>query len=176
MKLFFRGLFHFLLSICMKIPCHLFRRILCKLLFKSFSMSCNICRNIDFRNPYNISIGEYTTINKDCVIDGRGFCVIGNNVDIAQDVNIWTEQHDYNSHNYEAVAKKVIIEDYAWIASRATILPGVRIGRGAVVASGAVVTKDVPPMAVVGGVPAKIISHRDPEALNYMLTYRTWFS
>lgn len=50
-----------------------------------------------------------------------------------------------------------MIENYVWLASRVTVLPGVTIGRGAVVAAGAVVTKDVPPLAIVGGVPAKII-------------------
>lgn len=72
-------------------------------------------------------------------------------------MNIWTEQHDYNSPTYASVEKPVIIEDYVWIASRATILPGVTIGKESVVASGAVVTKDVPPLSIVGGVPARII-------------------
>ena len=100
---------------------------------------------------------------------------IGDNVDIAQDDNIWTEQHDYNSPTYASVCKPVIIEDYVWIASRATILPGVTIGKGAVVASGAVVTKDVPPLAIVAGVPAKIIGKRKEEALQYSQYCRAWF-
>ena len=53
----------------------------------------------------------------------------------------------------------MIIEDYVWLASRVTVLPGVHNGRGAVVASGAVVTKDVPPLAIVAGIPAKIIGY-----------------
>lgn len=64
----------------------------------------------------------------------------------------------------------VIIDDYVWIASRATILPGVHIGRGAVVASGAVVTKDVPPLAIVGGVPAKILKYRK-DCMKYKLGF-----
>lgn len=99
---------------------------------------------------------------------------IGNNVDIAQEVNIWTEQHDYNSATYASTGGEVVIEDYVWIASRATILPGVTIGRGAVVASCAVVTKDVPSMAIVAGIPAKIIGHRQ-DCLDYKLGCRAWF-
>ena len=95
--------------------------------------------------------------------------IIGNNVDIAQETNIWTEQHDYNSPTYKPVCKEVIIEDYVWLASRVTVLPGVHIGRGAVVASGAVVTKDVSPLAIVAGVPAIIIGYRKEEALQYHL-------
>ena len=100
---------------------------------------------------------------------------IGNNVDIAQEGNIWTEQHDYNSPTYASVCKPVRIEDYVWVATRATILPGVTIGKGAVVASGAVVTKDVPPLAIVAGVPARVIGQRNESALKYTLYSRAWF-
>lgn len=104
-----------------------------------------------------------------------GGVFIGNNVDIAQATNIWTEQHDYNSPTYKSVCKEVIIDDYVWLASRATVLPGVHIGRGAVVASGTVVTKNVPPLAIVAGVPAKIIGYRKEEVLQYKLGDRAWF-
>ena len=67
-----------------------------------------------------------------------------------------------------------VIEDYVWIASRATILPGVKIGRGAVIASCAVVTKDVPPLAIVAGVPAKIIGWRKNN-MDYKLGKGPWF-
>lgn len=99
---------------------------------------------------------------------------IGNNVDLAQEVNIWTEQHDYDDSNYVPIKAPVIIDDYVWIASRATILPGVSIGRGAVVASGAVVTKDVPPLTIVGGIPAKPIGKRK-DNFTYKLGTRPWF-
>lgn len=175
MKELISGIYHFLLSILMWIPCHPLRRLVCKAFMKDFSWSSGIYRNVDIRSPYRIIVGHHTNINKKCVIDGRGGVIIGNNVDIAQETNIWTEQHDYNSPIYEAVSKPVIIEDYVWIASRATILPGVTIGRGAVVASGAVVTKNVPPFAIVGGVPAKIIGKRKETAIGYTQFCRAWF-
>lgn len=139
-------------------------------------MSSSVFRNVDFRSPYRISIGSHTNINKSCVIDGRSYegVRIGNNVDIAQEVNIWTEQHDYDSPTYATIDAPVIIEDYVWIASRATILPGVRIGRGAIVACGAIVTKDVPPLAIVAGVPAKTIGFRK-NVMSYELGDRVWF-
>ena len=175
MKDFFSGLYHFVLQFFMYIPCHPLRRLVCKICMKEFSWSSAVYRNVDLRSPYRISIGSYTNINKRCVLDGRGVLIISNNVDIAQDVYIWTEQHDYNDIAYKSICAPVIIEDYVWIASRATILPGVKIGRGAVVASGAVVTKDVPPLAIVAGIPAKIIGERNANALQYRQNCRAWF-
>lgn len=159
----------------MWIPCHPLRRIFCRMMMLNFDRSSAICRNVDIRSPYRIYIGANTNINKRCVLDGRGGLTIGSNVDIAQETNIWTEQHDYNDPMYKSVIAPVIIEDYVWLASRVTILPGVTIGRGAVVAAGAVVTKDVPPLVIVGGIPAKIIGYRKQEALKYKLGDRAWF-
>ncbi len=171
---FLAGLYYFVIGIIMWIPCHPLRRIVCMIMMKEFHWNNAVYRNVDIRSPYRISIGEHTVINKKCVIDGRGGLVIGNNVDIAQETNIWTEQHDFNSPDFRPVDKKVFIDDYVWIASRVTILPGVRIGRGAVVASGAVVTKDVPELAIVGGVPAKVIGRRS-DNMTYQPFSREWF-
>ena len=137
-------------------------------MFKKIGKKVKFARNLDIRSPYRISIGNHVHVNKNVLLDGRDFLTIGDNVDIAQEVNIWTMQHDYNDPQYKAVGKPVVIEDYVWIASRATILPGVKIGRGAVVASCAVVTKDVPPLAIVAGVPAKIIGSRK-DCMEYQL-------
>lgn len=174
MRDFISDTVHFILQIIMWVPCHPLRRFICKIMMKRFDTSSSIRRNVDIRSPQRIEIGENCNINKQCVLDGRKGLTIGNNVDIAQEVNIWTEQHDYNSADYKAVGDKVIIEDYVWLASRSTVLPGVTIGRGAVVASGAVVTKDVPPLAIVAGIPAKVIGTRK-DCMNYKLGTRTWF-
>jgi maltose O-acetyltransferase len=64
----------------------------------------------------------------------------------------------------------VVIEDFAWLGSRAMVLPGVTVGKGAVVAAGAVVTRDVPPYAIVGGVPARVIGERE-RGLDYAFDY-----
>lgn len=175
MKDFFSGLLHIALQFIMWVPCHPLRRVVCKAVLKKMSWSCAIFRNVDLRSPYRISIGENTIINKRCVLDGRGGLTIGDNVDIAQEVCIWTEQHDYNSPDYSSVCKSVVIEDYVWVASRAIILPGIKVGRGAVIACGSIVTKDVPPLSIVAGVPAKVIGQRD-DILTYRLGgRRDWF-
>jgi maltose O-acetyltransferase len=151
------------------------RRWYLRLFVKSLGKKTYIGRNVDVKEPSNISIGHHSVINKNVVLNGRGGLVIGNNVDIAQDVFIFTEQHDQNDDMHALVKKSVHIDDYVWIASRATILPGTNIGRGAVVACGSVVTKDVVPMTVVGGVPAKYMSDRK-SGLKYSFNYREKYS
>ena len=135
-----------------------------------FGSQTSFLRGVEFKSPSNIKIGNNCVINPRTLLDGRGTLVIGNNVDIARETNIWTMQHDVNDPNHSAVCAPVIIEDYVWIASRVTILPGVRIGRGAVIATGSVVTHDVPGMAIVAGVPAKTIGIRK-NPLNYNLSF-----
>lgn len=169
-------LFQFILENIMKIPFHWPRNKFLNRYLKKRGSHVEICRNVEIRVPWNISIGNDCVINKRVLLDGRGGeIIIGNCVDIAQDSRIWTAQHDYNNPNYECICKGVIIEDYAWIASNTTILPGVKIGKGAVIATGAIVTKDVPPYTVVGGIPAKKIAERNKN-LNYKLGTNRWFS
>jgi acetyltransferase-like isoleucine patch superfamily enzyme len=124
----------------------------------------------------NISIGRSTVVDRDCILDGRGGINIGDNVNLAPEVAILTAAHDPNSSSFAGVESAVVIDDYAWIGTRAMVLPGVRIGRGAVVAAGAVVTRDVPTLAIVAGVPARQIGERPEAALQYDLgDYRRLF-
>ena len=120
------------------------------------------------REPHKIIIGNHSSIGDSCVLDGRSGLTIGNSVNISTGAWIWTLQHDPNDPNLTATGAPVVIEDYAWISSRTTILPGVTIGKGALVAAGAVVTKSVEPYTIVGGVPAKKIGDRNKD-LNYRL-------
>ena len=87
---------------------------------------------------------------------------------------IWTMEHDPQDSYYGVKGGAVTIEDYAWISCRVVILPGVTIGKGAVVAAGAVVTKDVAPYTIVGGVPAKKIGTRTKD-LRYQLRFHKAF-
>jgi maltose O-acetyltransferase len=128
-----------------------------------------------FYDPRNVVIGEDSILGEGIVLDGRALLTIGSHVDIASEVMIYNSQHDTESETFQAEDKPVVIEDYVFIGPRAIILPGVRIGKGAVVAAGAVVTKDVAPFAVVGGVPAKIIGERKNKNLNYRLGRARWF-
>lgn len=113
-----------------------------------------------FFDPAGVHLGNHSIIGNDAFLDGRNGLYIGDNVSIAAEVLILTLQHDPESPTFESVGGAVHIEDLVYIGSRVTILPNVRVGEGAVVASGAVVTKNVEPYTVVGGVPAKFIKKR----------------
>jgi maltose O-acetyltransferase len=159
----------------MFIPFHFIRKLIIKSSFAKVGKNTNFLMGIEFRKPKNISVGSNSVINKRVLLDGRGGkLIIGKNVDIAQETNIWTLEHDVHSDMHKDTGGDVIIEDYVWIASRVTILPGVIIGKGAVVASNSVVTRNVPEMAIVGGIPAKVIGERKSK-LKYKLNYHPWF-
>jgi len=116
-------------------------------------------------SPGNISIGNCCCINHGTDIGGAGGVDIGNFVLIGPNCQILTNNHSYDRYDlpisyqgtYQAPIK---ICDDVWIAANAVILPGVTVGRGAVVGAGAVVTKDVEPFAIMGGVPARLIKYR----------------
>jgi len=121
-----------------------------------------------------IEIGRHTIINANCHLDGRGGLRIGDNVSVSRGVWILTDEHDINDPAFSEVLAPVNIDDYAFVGSKAMILPGISVGRGAVIGAGAVVTKDVPPFAIVGGVPASRIGERRGQ-LGYELNYRPAF-
>lgn len=174
-KSFVIGLFAIITEVIMCIPNIYLRRLYLKLFLNSMGKNSIFMRNIEIRKPKNIDIGNNVIINKRVLLDGRGGkIIIGNNVDIAQETNIWTLEHDPHNDYHTDKGGDVIIEDYAWITSRCTILPGVRIGYGAVVATGAVVTRNVPAMTIVGGIPAKTIGIRNSK-LKYQLISHSWF-
>ena len=108
------------------------------------------------KRNYENTLGCF--IQQCCTFFGRGGITIGNDVFIGPKVNLITINHDPNPENRSATyGRPIVIEDKAWIGINSTILPGVRIGYGAIVGAGSVVTKDVPPMTVVAGNPARFI-------------------
>ena len=118
----------------------------------------------EIRGSEQLHIGEGSIIGDKAILDARrGGIFIGKNVNFGTAVHLWTGQHDYNDPYFRSMPAKrgpIKIGDRAWIGPNATILHSVTIGEGAVVAAGAVVTKDVEPYTLVGGVPAKKIGER----------------
>ncbi len=152
----------FLLTIWVgRLPAHWLRRAAYRAMGMRLGKRAVIYMGAEIRNPKRIEIGRGSIIGHRAILDGRAGIRIGSNVNMSTGVWIWTVQHDPHSPTFADVAAPVNICDHAWISCRAIVLPGVTIGEGAVVAAGAVVTKDVPPYAIVGGVPAKIIGERD---------------
>lgn len=151
------------------VPSHVFRQVLFRSSGVKLGRKSTIHIGCRFYQPKNITIGEDTIIGDHATLDGRAKLTIGNHVDIASEVMIFNSQHDIHSADFGPIEKPVKIEDYVFIGPRAIILPGVKIGWGAVVGASAVVTKDVPDLTIVAGVPAIPIGYRRVKKLNYKL-------
>ncbi len=150
-------------------PFWCFRKLFFKLSGVKIGRGSTLHTGVRFYQPKNVQVGKDTIIGFRTFLDGRAPLIIGDHVDIASEVMIYNSEHDIHSPIMKAVEEPVIINDYVFIGPRAIILPGVKIGRGAVIAAGAVVTKDVPPKTIVGGIPAEKIGERKIENLNYRL-------
>ena len=122
-----------------------------------------------FYDPSNIEIGSDSIVGDHAFLDGRAKLKIGNHVDIASEVMIYNSEHDVSSEYFSDRIEPIEIGDYVFIGPRAIIMPGIKIGKGAIVAAGAVVTHDIPEFAIVGGVPAKVIGVRKNKNPQYRL-------
>ncbi len=128
-----------------------------------------IYRGLELRDPGRVRIGEGSVIGFDAVLDGRFGITIGRHVNLSSQVAIWTMQHDHRDPAFRARGAPVSIGDRAWLSFRVTLLPGVSVGEGAVVAAGAIVTRDVEAYTIVAGVPARVVGQRSPRELNFTL-------
>ena len=115
----------------------------------------------DFGN--RVKIGKSVFINHSAILSASGGIEFEDGVQVAPGVRIATINHDFNERHTKYTYGKVTVKKNAWIGMNVTICPGVTIGKYAVVAAGAVVTKDIPDYAVAGGVPAKVIKMLNPE-------------
>ncbi|OGG28604.1 hypothetical protein A2971_02775 [Candidatus Gottesmanbacteria bacterium RIFCSPLOWO2_01_FULL_46_21] len=186
----------FLCTLTGLIPSHTIRLFLYRTLFHvKIGKHTSIHWLARFNLPSGVEIGNNTIVGNDAFLDGRFYrkgaknpivyiknfitpphrpLRIGNNISIAGEVRIYTMQHDIDDPQFREVEGDVVIEDYVVIGTRVTVLPGVRIGKGAVIASGAVVTKNIDPYTVVGGVPAVFIRNRSKD-LRYTLEFARLF-
>lgn len=116
-------------------------------------------------SPNKVEIGNDVLINSDTKIGGQCGIKIGNGVLIGYNVNLVSQNHEYANPDIP-IRKQgyyggpLTIEDDVWLGANVVVLPNIRIGKGAIVGANAVVTKDVAPYAIVGGVPAKTIKSR----------------
>jgi acetyltransferase-like isoleucine patch superfamily enzyme len=151
------------------IPSHSLRLVIYRRVFGlNVAPSAHVYGRLELRKAAKVKIGENTIVGHDNILDGRGGIVLGRNVNLSSQVAIWTMQHDPQSPEFGVRVGAVVVEDRAWVSFRATVLPGVTIGEGAVVAAGAVVTTDVEPHQIVGGIPARPIGRRTDD-LRYEL-------
>lgn len=126
---------------------------------------CLIRSGVVFNRPENFFIGSDSGLGTGSLISCEGKVKIGSRVLMGADVIIYTSNHvwseKYGTYFGQGLdIAPVTIGDDVWLGARCIILPGVSIGNGATIAAGAVVTKDVPSLAIVGGVPARIIKYK----------------
>jgi len=131
------------------------RGALLKMLVKDMGHGVRVYSWPDVYYPDRVSIGNDVTLNPGILIEARGGVRIGNNVRISPFVVLETSYLEFHHKEREHACAEIVIEDDVWIATRATILSGVTVGKGSVIAAGAVVTKNVPPGHVAKGVPAR---------------------
>lgn len=151
------------------VPSHFFRLFIYILAGIEIGKGSRIHIGARFFYPKNIKIGKGTIVGDNVFLDGRDKLIIGDHVDIASGVMILNSEHDINSEDFGAIYGQVLIEDYVFIGPRSIILPGVKVGKGAIIAAGAVVTKDVREFTIVGGVPAQVIGERRNKDPHYKL-------
>ena len=153
-----------LFKICGYIPSHFIRKILYRYVFHMrLRKHTVIYYGLEARDPWNISIDEGSVIGDHCILDARNGINIGKNVNISTGAKIWTLQHDVNSPTFSVEGQRqgVIIGNNVWISSNSTLLPGVNIENGCVLAAGAVATKSLNQVnGIYCGIPAKFIAYR----------------
>ncbi len=161
---FLRGLKKYEIQLVSVIPSHFVRKKIYQFIFgMKIEKTTVIYKGLTMVDPWKITIGAGSIIGDDNILDGRGYILIGDNVNLSSQVRIWTGEHDVQGKHFEYSGETVRIGNRAWISGNVTILPGVTIGEGAVVASGAVVTKDVEPFTIYAGIPARKIGDRNSD-------------
>lgn len=126
----------------------------------------SVWRNTEVLGVENLVIGDDSVVAWHCLLDARAGLVIGDHVAIASYVLIIAGSHDLQAPEFWSVSAPIYIEDYAWVASRALIGHGSRLGRGCVVTANTLVAKEIQPYKIVGGSGAKPMGER-PHNLNY---------
>lgn len=138
-----------------------FRRLVCRPLLREAEGKFTILSNAYFGNGSRLIMKDHANLGKGACITGQGLVTIGRHVMMGYDCYIITSNHKYMQEGYDGyIDKDVLIDDFAWIGHRVTILPGVKVGKHATVGAGSVVTKNVPDYAIVGGNPATILKFR----------------
>jgi acetyltransferase-like isoleucine patch superfamily enzyme len=160
------GILWFSMTYTGRIPSHLIRNFLYRKVFLvKLDKTAVIYNGAEFRAPYNLKIGKGSMIGNRAILDARrGGITIGKNVNFSTGVWLWTGQHDHNDPYFRSVEGRrgpIVVHDRVWIGPRVTVLHSVTIGEGAVIAAGAVVTKDVEPFSINAGMPSKKIGERN---------------
>ena len=136
------------------------RILLLRLFGAKIGTGCVIKSSCEVWQPWNLTLGDYVALGENVICYTVDQITIDSQTTVSRDVFLCCASHDISSSTMELIYAPIKIGTNAWIAARATVMPGREIGDGAVVATGAVVVKDVAPWIVVGGNPANYIQKR----------------
>lgn len=137
-----------------------YRRFVLLIFGAKIGKGSNIYASSKIWAPWNLELGEYSTIGPNVDIYNQGTIQIGNNTVISQKSYLCASTHDFEEFNYPLIQKPITIGDQVWVAADAFIGPGVSLGNGVVVGARSAVFRDIEPWSVVGGNPAKFIKER----------------
>lgn len=137
------------------LPGHWLRQVWLRALGAEIGAGSILFRGIEVIGAQNLRLGDRVHVGFRVVLDARGGIYVGNDVTISSDSQLLTAKHDVHSEGFERIVAPIRIESHAWVATRVLVLAGVTLGRGAVAAAGAVVTRDVGANLIVAGVPAR---------------------
>jgi maltose O-acetyltransferase len=164
-----------LVNALLRVPSHALRRVVFTELVRAQAADdVALERGVRVTGKGGVTVGQNTNVNTGVVLDGRGGLHIGARVNISPEALILTAEHDPRSPDFAGVEAAVVIGDRVWIAARAIVLPGSRVGEGAVVAAGAVVRGEVEPWTIVAGNPARKVGDRPADAQSSLQPYRRW--
>ena len=163
-----QGLFNLLVT---QLPGHWLRLGWLRALGADIGRGVCVFRGTTVIGAEHLVLGDRAQVGFRVVLDARGGLTVAEDVLLSSDTQLITANHNVASPDFERQVAPIVIADHAWIATRAIVLAGVTIGRGAVVAAGAVATRDVAPAVIVGGVPAGPIGERSG-GLDYRLEGR----
>lgn len=147
-------------TIVNKIPSRHIRKWFYQIMGARIGKNTVLCRRVEVLLPKGLRLADRVAVGWFAELDARGGIVVDHDTNISSHVKLITGSHDVDDLNFSADFRPIEIGHHCWIGTGAIILQGVKIGDGAVIAAGAVVTKNVPPYEVWGGVPAHFIKRR----------------
>jgi putative colanic acid biosynthesis acetyltransferase WcaF len=159
-----RGLWYVLSLVVFQsglVPLYAIKRWLLRRFGATVGKGVVIKPHVRIKFPWRFRVGEQCWIGEDVWIDNLASVQLANDVCLSQGAYLCTGSHDHRRVTFDLIVKPIVVESCAWIGARAIVLPGVTIQRGAVVAAGSVVTRDIPPGVIAGGSPCRVIGDRD---------------
>jgi putative colanic acid biosynthesis acetyltransferase WcaF len=128
-------------------------------------ISTYVYPNVRIWAPWQLVLGDKATLGPGVEVYNPGGVHLGHHAIVSQDAYLCGGSHDFNDLAFPMTWAPIVLEPYSWICARAVVLPGVTVGKGAILGAAAVISKDMDPLGVYVGNPARMVTSRDPSAL-----------